>query len=239
MRAETTPAVGADGESRGIIVRERDRRVMPSRRAFLLGAGGAAASGLAGCLSDEDGLSPVVARDDPIDPRGEATVVGFDVTTLGHGERGRAVARSVLYERTDGTLLCYSEPRLISARLDAAWRTAGVTVTHDWTPDDGPPEGRVTAQRSGFVRAAESTDTPYRLGTDRGPARREWTFRVRPPTASTVTPPFRSAFAPETPLSAGETAIEVRTDARVSNWRVRSDRFAARVAVDYRPDGVE
>lgn len=211
---------------------------MPSRRSVLLGASATVTGSLAGCLSGE-ALVPVVARDGSIDPRDEASVVGFDVTKLGHGERGRTVARSVLFERSDGALLCYSEPHLISARLDADWKAAGVSVGHDWAPNDSPPGGRVTAQRSGFVRADSTTDTPYRLRTDRGPTRRAWTFRVRPPTASTVTPPFLSVFEPEAPLETGETAVEVRTDVRVSNWRVRTDRFVARVGLRYRPDGVE
>jgi hypothetical protein len=32
--------------------------------------------------------------------------------------------------------------------------------------------------------------------------------------------------------------VDVLTDARVSNWRVRRDRFVGRVELTYRPDGV-
>jgi hypothetical protein len=213
---------------------------MPSRRDVLAGAGVAAATGLAGCLGD-DSLPAVVPRDGPVDPRRTATAtatpVGHDVTRLGHGDRGRVVARSVLYERDDGTLLVFSEPRLISARIDADWKTAGATVAHDWTPSDG--DGDLSSHDSRFVRADETRETPYRLGVETGPTTCRWTFRVRPPTSSTVVPAFRSAFRPATPPTPGDSVVEVLTDARVANWRVRRDRFVGRVELTYRPDAVE
>lgn len=209
---------------------------MPSRRDFLAGAGVAAATGLAGCLGG-DSLPAVVPRDGTIDPRRTtATPVDYDVTRLGFGDRGRTVARSVLYERDDGTLLLFSEPHLVSARLDADWKAAGVTVAHDWTPSDGDGDADLSSHDSAFVRADETRRTPYRLGVETGPATCRWTFRVRPPTSSTVVPGFRSAFRPATPPTPGDSVVDVLTDARVSNWRVRRDRFVGRVELTYRPD---
>lgn len=214
---------------------------VPSRRDVLLGASAAAATGLAGCAGRDDSLSPVVPREGSVDPRESptATTVGYDVTTLGHGDRGRAVARSVLYETADGTLVLFSEPHLISPRLDADWKAAGVSVTHDWSPHDADDVGRVASRDSGFTRAEEASSTPYRLGVDARETTCRWTFRVRPPTASTVVPAFRSAFEPSTPPTPGDTVVEVTTDARVSNWRVRRDRFVGRVAVAYRPEAFD
>jgi hypothetical protein len=199
------------------------------RRALLAVAAGAATVGVLGTVADRPAAPPADHAADPVSRARswDRPVVTSDVTTVGDEGYGTVTQRASILD-LDPTgryalVAAYELTPGSNYRAGSGWKTASLTVDHDWRA------GASLADHRGDVvttRSSDPTDGLY-LETSRSTGRYRWRLSFDAPTENSRSYRFATVATLDEPPGPGDGVLDATVGGRFTKGFHASERDVA------------